>query len=160
MNGKEFVAKLKRLNPRIRFFEGRGHIAGLYLYMPKHPAANPENGLKHLGGMPSPRFFGSGFPKEAFWDDALGGFNKGWASVVRELCNWRMAGRPVISRSEAQKTFGNLLSFRQIPKPTVKTWAGKEKAKRMFEVHNMADYDKVMSEKQRDAEYGMKLRAA
>jgi hypothetical protein len=159
MNGKDFIAKLKRLNPRIRFFEGRGHIAGLYLYMPKHPMANPETGLKHLGGMPSPRFFGR-LPKEAFWDDTLGGFNKGWATVVRELSRWRMAGRPVISRLEAQRVFGNLVSFKEMPKPIKKTWAGKERMKEKYQLHSYADYDKVMEDQRQTTDLGMKLRAA
>jgi hypothetical protein len=159
VNGKEFVAKLKKLNPRIKFFEGRGHIAGLYLYMPKHPMANPETGLKHLGGMPSPRFFGR-LPKEAFWDDALGGFNKGWTSVVRELCNWRIGGRPVIYRSQALKEFGNFMSFRPMPKPIKKMWAGKERLKQKYQLHNESDRAKVEAEVSRTTDMGMKLRAA
>ena len=157
MNGKEFVAKLKRLNSRIRFFEGfGGPTAGLYLYMPKHPKSNPETGLKHLGAMPSPRFF-SRLPKNDFWDDSLGGFNRGWQSVLRRLCSMRFAGRPVINRSEAMRTFGGFFSWTELVKPFGKTWAARERIKEKFQTHNMADYDKVMQERKATTELGMKL---
>ena len=140
-------------------FLGKGHIAGLYLYMPKHPMSNPSHGMKHLGGMPSPRFF-STLPKYSFWDDRFKGFNKGWTDILRYLTSLRFAGRPVISRQEAMEEFGDFYSYRAKPKRVEKTWAGKQRLKEKYPTYNSSDYDKVMKDLQQTAEYGMKLRTA
>lgn len=132
MTFNEFVSKLRRLNGRIRAFRGKGHIAGLYLYMPKHPMSNPETGLKHLGGMPS-SFFCS-LPKFSFWDDRLGGFNKGYHGVLRDLTEMRFAGRPVIYRKEAVRTFGYFPPTAKLPARETPVWWGKKRLREKYQL--------------------------
>lgn len=148
MSFTEFIAGLKKLNPKIRVFPGPRHIAGLYLFMPKNPIANQETGLKHLGAMPSPRFFNT-LPKHDFWDDALGGFNRGWTSVLRYLCELRFGGIPVIHRELAIARFGDFYSYAPSAKRIEKTWIARKRLRAKYPVYNSSDYDKVMKKENR-----------
>lgn len=137
MSGKEFVRKLKKLNSRIRVFPGSGRVDGIYLYMPKHPVSNPETGLKHLGSMPSSRLFSS-LPKFSFWDDNMGGFNRGWQGVLRMLTEFRFAGRPVIHRSEALRMFGSFPTSAKLPMREKPVWWAQKRAREKFQIKNLA----------------------
>ena len=138
MTFNQFVTKLRGLNPKIRVIPGNGRVAGIYIFLPKHPIANPQHGLKHLGGMPSPRFF-STLPKYSFWDDKLGGFNKGWASVLRELWLTRIDGLPVITKQDAFRVFGNFFSRYILPKRIEKIWAAKQRLKEKYPMMALPD---------------------
>ncbi len=131
MNAREFAIRLKALNGGLLVVPGDGRVDGLYLRMPKHPSANPSNGLKHLGAIPSSRVF-STLPKYDFWDDALGGFNRGWTSVLRYLTTVRFAGRPIVHRADAIKLFGDFSSWKHMAKRIEKTWVAKQRLKAKY----------------------------
>lgn len=138
MDCREFQKKLLGLNPKLKIIHGSGHIDGLYVKMPRHPKANPENGLKHLGGIPSSSFF-SWIPKYDFWDDALGGYNRGWESVVRYLSQVVVDGyHTAINADEASRVFG---SYAKRPRPLVKrkaeVWWAKKRTKEKYQLHNL-----------------------
>ena len=134
MKASEFKRKLRYCNSLIRVIPGQGRVDGLYLHMPKHPMANPSNGLKHLGAIPSARVFNT-LPKHDFWDDSMGGFNRGWTSVLRYLNSFRIAGRPVIGRSLALRVFGDYFSEAKPASRIAKTWAGKERLKEKYQMN-------------------------
>lgn len=134
MTFTEFKTRLRKLNRRLVAIPGAGRIAGLYLYMPKHPISNPETGLKHLGGMPSPFFYN--LPKYSFWDDSLGGFNKGTDTVLRTLSEWRFAGKTIIKRGEAMAEFGYFPSFARLPERETPEWWAKKRMKQKYQLQN------------------------
>lgn len=138
MTAKEFQQGLLGLNSRLKVIHGNGHIDGLYLKMPRHPLSNPDNGLKHLGGIPSSSFF-SNIPKFDFWDDTCGGFNKGYHSILRYLTTFKPDGfNAVIDRRQAVETFGHFPSgARPLPKPRLTTWWGRKRTKDKYQLHNL-----------------------
>ena len=138
MDAKEFQKKLLRLRDGLKIVYGGQRIDGLYLKMPRHPAANPDNGLKHLGGVPSPNFF-TGIPKFDFWDDSLDGYNRGWASILRYLSSYKPDGfRTVISREAAIRAFGHFTKRApKLVKPVVQTWWAKKRTKEKYQLHNL-----------------------
>ena len=131
MNSREFARRLRALNGGLVVAPGLGRVDGLYLRMPKHPSSNPESGLKHLGSIPSSRVFNT-LPKYDFWDDTLGGFNRGWTSVLRYLTTVRFAGKPVIHRADAIKMFGDFTTWRHMAQRIEKTWVGKQRLKAKY----------------------------
>lgn len=138
MTAREFQRKLLSLRDELKVFHGPFHIDGLYIVMPRHPVNNPETGLKHLGGIPSSSFF-SKIPKFDFWDDAIGGYNRGWASILRYLTTFKPDGfRPIITRDEAIRAFGHF-DKRSPPlvKPPVQTWWAKKRMKDKYQLHNL-----------------------
>lgn len=144
MTFNDFRSRLRKLNSRIVCIAGRGRIAGIYLYMPKHELSNPETGLKHLGGMPSPFF--TTLPKYSFWDDALGGFNKGTDGVLRSLTEWRFAGKPVLNRSEAIREFGYFPPTFKVPTADKPEWVAKKRLKAKYQLQANKDNGQMMGQ--------------
>ena len=96
MQHSEFILKLRRHNPNLVFRPGRNIASGLY-----EAQCGPDStmGLKHLCGIPSPRFFFS-IPKFNFVDDQ-GQWHRGWKTVLRILTD-----KGLIDRYETMKKFG------------------------------------------------------
>jgi hypothetical protein len=96
MQHSEFITKLRRLNPRLVFRPGRNIASGLY-----EAQCGPDStiGLKHLCGIPSPRYFFN-IPKFNFVDDT-GQWHRGWKTVLRILTD-----KGLINRYDVMRGFG------------------------------------------------------
>lgn len=98
MQHGEFVRKLRKINPAIRFKPGQNISSGLYL-VNNGPDAH-EIGLKHLCGIPSPRYF-LNIPEFNFIDDK-GNWHRGWRPVLKLL-----EGMKVLDRYAIYRVFGS-----------------------------------------------------
>ncbi len=98
MNPKKMVRMLQGIDRRLRVCWAPGKVSGLYFWQPKHPEAH-ENGLRHIGAIPSASWFLSlpekdfytkgqhfclsGIPKDELIKDWE--FHRGWKSVLKKL---------------------------------------------------------------------------
>lgn len=84
MRYSELKSKLFAINPKFTIIPNGGMSWGLFLKQPRHPDAN-EQGLIHLMGIPSPRFWSENLPKETIRNENGNILVRGWAVVVRLL---------------------------------------------------------------------------
>lgn len=98
MGPKDVVAKLQKIDPRLRVVWSAGKVSGLYFKQRGHPEAH-ENGLRHIGAIASASWFHT-LPMKDFYTKGgkvwLGGvppgqkafdweYHRGWKSTVRLL---------------------------------------------------------------------------
>lgn len=98
MGPKDVVAKLKKIDKRLRVVWSANKVSGLYFLRPGHPDAKP-NGLVHIGAIASASWFFT-LPMKDFYTKKdrvwLGGvppgestmdweYHRGWKSTVKLL---------------------------------------------------------------------------
>lgn len=64
---KEFVRKLRLINPKIRVCPGPNGVWGVYVRMPRHPDANPAGDV-HYGGLSAPEGGCGPIPRKHYFD--------------------------------------------------------------------------------------------
>lgn len=98
MTAKEFVRKLRRIDPRFVFIPGPYKSSGLYLKEDNHE--DSVNGLRWVAALPSPRFFG--VMPEVDWMHPVHGYVRGWRQILRILL-----AHGHIPKDRASKLFGS-----------------------------------------------------
>jgi hypothetical protein len=97
VTNREFISRLRKIDPGIRQVVGPGHVAGLYKRFPRHPDAN--NGLLWIGACLSPRVFSS-LPAKDIMHEKYG-YIRGWMTTLGLLVKAKH-----ISMAKAIEQFG------------------------------------------------------
>lgn len=104
MTARQLEGRLKEFNHAFRLVNGPAHVSGLYLYLPRHPMSNPANGLKHLGGIPSPRVLWN-IPKRSLTINGIK--HPSITQIVQRIVGKRLEGHGrVLSKGAAWSLFG------------------------------------------------------
>ncbi len=99
MSPKELVRRLQRIDARVRVIWTYRKVSGIFFHQPRHPDANPKDGMRWIGAIPSASWFYS-LPMKDFYTQGdricLGGvpqgestndweYHRGWKSVVKNV---------------------------------------------------------------------------